>query len=237
MVNFIIGFLLLLSFSHANEGGSASLGEALSQKKKTFTQTMPKEVVELYDQNIKDLKAAKLDKQSVKVGAKAPEVEVTLAGKKHPLSHIYAAGPLVVKFYRGGWCPYCMTELKHYQNLYPEFKKAGAQILALAPDTNTEIAKTTSTHSLSFDVVSDEGLAIARKFGLVYKLDQKVVDQLKKNGIDLSVYQGNNNNELAIPATFVIGKDGKVAFAFVDADYRVRAEPAQVLQVVKALKK
>ncbi len=237
MVNLIIGFLLLLSFSHAaSEGASSTLGEALSQKKKTFTQKMPKEVSALYEANIKELKESGLDKQSLKVGDKAPEVQVNLGGEKHPLSHIYAAGPVVIKFYRGGWCPYCMTELKHYQAMFPEFKKAGAQILAIAPDTAAEITKTRTTHALSYDVVSDEGHAIAKKFGLVYKLDQKVVDQLKKNGIDLSIYQGNNNNELAIPGTFVVGKDGKIAFAYVDADYRVRAEPAQVLKVVKALK-
>lgn len=236
MVNLVLGFILLIGQGFA-QSGNASLGEALSQKRKTFSEKMPKEVVQLYQNNIKELKAAGLEKQALKVGDKAPEVMINIKGEKHPLSHIYASGPVVLKFYRGGWCPYCMAELKHYDQMFDQFKKEGSQILAFSPDTEVMSKKTETTNDLSFDVLSDGGHAIARKFGLVYKLDQKVVDQLKKDGIDLSVYQGNKNNELSIPGTFVVGKDGKIAFAYVDADWQKRAEPESVLKVVKSLKK
>ncbi len=235
MVKFLLGFILLFGFARGYaESNSISLGETLSQENKTFTEKMPKEVVELYEKNIKELKASGLSKQSLKVGDKVPEVNVMLGGKEVPLSSIYGKGPVVLKFYRGGWCPYCMAELKHYQKMNGDFKKAGAQILALAPDNATQIRDTATKNSLSYDVVSDDHHKIARKFGLVYKMDQNVVDQLKKNGVDLSVYQGNSDHELAIPATFVVDKGGKITFAYVDADYRVRAEPSTVLQAVKA---
>ncbi len=239
MLKFVLGFIVLLNFANAFalEGASGdSLGEGLSLRKKTFTEKMPKEVVDLFEKNIKEQKASGIESQSLKVGDKVPDVLVDLGGKKVQLSRIYAEGPVVLKFYRGGWCPYCLMELKHYQKMNAEFKKAGAQILAIAPDNAEQIRETKTKNSLSYDVVSDHHQAIAKQFKLVYKVHPKIAEVLKKSGIDLSVYHGDNENELSIPGTFLVGKDGIVAFAYVDADYRQRAEPSIVLQAVKALK-
>jgi peroxiredoxin len=239
MLKFVLSFMMLFNLASAfalDGAPSDSLGEGLSQRKKTFSEKMPKDVVALFEKNIQEQKASGIEKQSLKVGDKVPDVMVDLDGKKVQLSRIYAKGPVVLKFYRGGWCPYCMMELKHYEKMNAEFKKAGAQILAIAPDNASQIRNTKTKNSLSYDVVSDDNHEIAKKFKLVYKVDAKVVEHLKKNGVDLSVYHGDNENELSIPGTFVIGKDGVVAFAYVDADYRQRAEPSTVLQAVKALK-
>jgi peroxiredoxin len=236
---FVVASLVVLSslsiFAAPSGEGGPALGDNLNQQRKTFSQKMPKDVVELHNQNIKDMKSAGLEKQALKIGDKVPDVEVNFHGTVRKLSQIYAVTPVVLKFYRGGWCPYCMAELKHYDSLNDEFKKAGAQIIAFSPDTEQMSGKTQSTNHLDFDVLSDANHAIARKFGLVYKVDQKVVDSLKKSGIDLSVYQGTSTHELAIPGTFVIGKDGRIIFSYVDADYRVRAEPSEVLKVVKSV--
>lgn len=232
MLKFILLSLLFSSFA-----GAQTLGEIASQRTKTFTEKMPKEVVELYQDNIKELKTSGLEKKALKVGDKVPDVMVNVGGKVQPLSSVYANGPVVLKFYRGGWCGYCMAELKYYENMADEFKAAGAKVLPISPDTIEVSAKTKATNSLSFDMTSDKNHEAARKFGLVYTLDSKVAQSLKKNGVDLSNFQDNDKNELAIPATYVVGKDGKIAFSFVDADYRVRAEPSVVLQAVKAMNK
>jgi peroxiredoxin len=229
--------IILLTIVALNLAHATPLAEMLSQKKKTFTEKMPKEVVELHEKNIQTLKASGLAKKALNVGDKAPDVEVNVGGELHPLSHLYPSGAVVLKFYRGGWCPYCLTELAYYEKLHEDFKKAGARIIALAPDKKEAVAKTKKDRSLSFDITSDTGHAIARKFGLVYKLDSEIAKSLKKNGIDLAAFQGNDKNELAIPATYVIGKDGKIGFAFIDADYRVRAEPSVVLEAVKKINK
>jgi peroxiredoxin len=238
MIKLLLCFLLLsvAAFAADVDRASGSLGEALSQQEKTFSEKMPKDVVELYQSNINDQKKAGITKKALKVGDKVPAFNIMLNGKSTPISSVYAKGPIVLKFYRGGWCPYCMIELKHYDQLDADFEQANSQILAFSPDTTEVTTQTVSKNELSFDVFSDKNHEISRKFGLVYKVDQKIVDGLKKGGIDLSVYQGNGNNELAIPATYVVDKTGKIAFSFVDVDYRKRAEPSEVLKVVKALK-
>lgn len=230
-------FFLIALTNFSVYAGPGSLGEALSQRGKTFSEKMPKEVFELYQNNIKDMQKAGISKKALKVGDKAPDVKFTVSGEELTLKELYSTGPVVLKFYRGGWCPYCMTELRHYDQMIESFNKVKGKIVALSPDTFESSNKTRATNELSFDVLSDPDHAVARKFGLVYKLDQKVVDQLKKDGIDISVYQGNDKSELSIPATYVIGKDGRISFSFVDVDYRKRAEPETVLEAVKAASK
>lgn len=227
MMNFIIGLLIFSTAVFAEP-----LGDAMRAHHKTFTEKMPQDVVDLYQSNIRELKSAGLDKQSLKVGDKVPNIEVMIDGKRVPLSRLYAKGPVVIKFYRGGWCGYCLTELKQYQDMAVEFQKAKATIIAISADTELNSQRTKRTNKFSFELMSDDNLKLARAFKLVYKVDSKILENLKQNGVDLASYQGNNKSELPIPGTFVVDKNGEIAFAFVDADYRVRAEPTQVLHAV-----
>ena len=233
MLRWFLMFTLFTNYAFAQ----ASLGEALSSRQKTFTEKMPKDVVDLYEKNIKDMKMAGIEKKALKVGDKVPDAPIKIGGEDHTLSEIYNYGPLVLKFYRGGWCSYCMTELKHYEKVNEEFKQAGAQIVAVSPDTDEVSKKTRAKNHISFDLVGDPKQELGKAFGLVYQLDSKVAENLKKNGIDLAAYQGNNDKNLFIPATYVISKEGKIVFSYVDADYRKRADPELVIKAIKELKK
>jgi peroxiredoxin len=193
MFKVLISFLLISNVFAVETAGS--LGEALSSRGKTFSQKMPKEVVELYQNNIKDMQKAGISKKALKVGDKAPDVVINFNGKKIPLKDLYSAAPVVLKFYRGGWCPYCMTELKYYEGKNADFKKAGSQIIAISPDTLEATTKTKSTNGLSYDVVSDENHEIARKFNLVYKLDQKVFQSTRATLTVSSLYLRPTSSE------------------------------------------
>lgn len=226
-------FCLFSSQAFAREG----VGAPLSRKKSTI-ENAPKEVVDLYEKNIQQMKGSGLEKKAKKLGDKAPDPEVTIGGETMPLSYVYGAKPLILKFYRGGWCSYCVSELKRFQELNERVEKAGAQILAVSPDTDEMIKKTRETNGLmGFDIVSDKGHAIASQFGLVYDLDSDVAKQLKSSGIDLAAYQGDDKADLTIPATYVIDKQGKIIFSYVDADYRNRTDPEEVIRAIRSLKK
>ena len=232
MLKFFALMLLVTNFAYAQH-----LGDVLSIKKKTFTETMPKDVVELYEQNVKDMKAMGIEKKALKVGDKIPDFKLSLGGKIYSISDVYARGPVILKFYRGGWCGYCMAELKYYSNMYGDFTKANTQIIGISPDTQDISNKTRSKNEIKFDLLSDPGHEIAKQFGLVYDLDSKVAQQLKKSGIDLAQYQGDDKADLSVPATYLVNKDGKIAFSFVDADYRKRAEPKVVLEAAQKVNK
>jgi peroxiredoxin len=141
----------------------------------------------------------------------------------------------MVTFYRGGWCPpYCNLELKAYQQILPEIAAAGASLVAISPEKPDETVSTAEKNALTFEVLSDVGQIVGRAFGLVYEF----TDELKQayRGFNLDIPAGNGTpGDWALPvsATYVIGRDGVIVYAYTDVDYRDRADPREVLQFLK----
>lgn len=197
-----------------------TLSDQLKARREEFKAKAPADVQKLYEESIDRLKELKLPESALKLGATMPKNTLTQEKGKF----------LVVTFYRGGWCPYCMLQLKAFEKLNKEFSAADTKILALAPQATNEIKKTKKMQGLNFELKSDKNLDIARKFGIVFKVEPAIVAAYAKHGIDLSY----SHNELPLPATFLFDKNGKVIFSYVDADYRLRAEPQQILDLIKA---
>ncbi len=145
-------------------------------------------------------------------------------------------GPLVITFYRGGWCPYCNLELRSLQSHLDEIKENGANLVAISPEQPDNSLDVSEKNNLKFPVLSDSGNTVARKFGLVFELPVEI-DKLYKNELklDLAAINSTDKPELPIPATYVIGKDRKIKYAFVNLDYTQRAEPNEIIDVLKKL--
>jgi peroxiredoxin len=158
------------------------------------------------------------------------------SGKTVKLSALLQHGPVVVTWYRGAWCPYCNIALKGFQRVLPEIKAEGASLVAISPQTPDNSSATIEKDALGFDVLSDKGNKAAHAFGVAYKVPSVVVDQMKGR-LDLTKFNGDSSNELPLGATYVIDKQGVIRYAFVDGDYRKRAEPSAVVGALKSLKK
>ncbi|MEL0650603.1 peroxiredoxin-like family protein [Algibacter sp. TI.3.09] len=143
-------------------------------------------------------------------------------------------GPVILTWYRGGWCPYCNLTLQFLQNSLPEFKKYRANLLALTPELPDKSLSTKEKHNLQFEVLSDVGNKVAKQYGLSYKLTDALAE-VYKNGVGLKNYNGDDSSELPITATYIIDKTGLVQYAFLDADYRKRASISEILEVLKTL--
>jgi peroxiredoxin len=169
--------------------------------------------------------------RALKAGDGIPDFDLPDAtGKVVRSADLLAAGPLVISFYRGSWCPYCSLELKTLQQNLSEFRARGATLVAISPQTPDESLTTKQKNELAFPVLSDAGSKVARKFGLVFTLDETLKPIFKAFGIDLLAHNGVDTWELPIPATYVVAKSGKIVSACVDVDYRNRAEPAEILK-------
>ena len=169
--------------------------------------------------------------RALKAGDRIPDFDLPDAtGKVVRSGELLAAGPLVISFYRGSWCPYCSLELKTLQQNLSEFRARGATLVAISPQTPDESLTTKEKNELAFPVLSDAGSKVARKFGLVFTLDETLKPIFKAFGIDLLAHNGVDTWELPIPATYVVAKSGKIVSACVDVDYRNRAEPAEILK-------
>lgn len=175
--------------------------------------------------------------RAIRVGDKAPDFTLKgPEGDEVTLSKLLEDGPVVLTWYRGGWCPYCNIALAAMQEKLPDLKKAGAQLVALTPELPDKSLDTKQKNELEFYVLTDLNHEVARRYGLVFKLTPEV-RKLYKGFFDLNEFNGEKagDEELPLAATYVIGTDGVVRWAFLDADYRKRAEPADVLAAVRKL--
>lgn len=150
-------------------------------------------------------------------------------GTEVTLEDLLKEGSVVLTFYRGGWCPYCNIALKALQNAIPEMKAKGAQLIAITPETPDNSLTTHEKNELNFQVLTSENNELARSLGLVYQLPEDLVTLYTKFGIDLLQSQGNEANELPIAATYIIGQDGKVSYHFLAEDYKLRADPLDII--------
>jgi peroxiredoxin len=172
----------------------------------------------------------------LKAGDPAPDFRLPdVRGCQVRLRDLLAKGPVVVSFYRGGWCPYCNLELRALQNALPEIKQLGAQLVAISPQTPDESLSTAEKNELEFAVLSDIGSATAKAYGIAFDLTEELRPIYSRLGHALPDKNGDDSWILPIPATYVIDKDGIVALAFVDVDYRNRLEPAEIVATLKTL--
>lgn len=172
----------------------------------------------------------------LKVGDKAPNASVTAPdGKTVNLADLYKDGPVIITFYRGGWCPYCNVDLKGWETRQADVKAAGATFVAISPEKPEKVAETKAKDATSFPMMSDSTLAAAKAFRVDFALDDKTQTAYKGYGIDLASTNSTGTWELPMPATFVVDKEGVIRYAFAKMDYKVRANPDTVLGAVKAI--
>ena len=179
---------------------------------------------------------AELARHALGAGQPAPDFTLPDAvGHPVALAALLAAGPVVLVFYRGNWCPYCSVQLRAYDQALAQFKAFGATLVAVSPQTPDLTRLTAEERNLHFPVLSDAGNAVARQYGLAYRVGDAVYDALHGVGIDLAAHNGDNNGELPLTGTFVIAPDGHIAWAETSVNFKQRPDPALVLAALAQL--
>ncbi len=225
------------SDQHGGEQGGAATERVLEVKLDAlaakFAQKASPEALETFEAGIREVASSAVMDTALQVGATAPDfVLPDSQGKMVRLSEMLKDGPVIVTWYRGGWCPYCNLQLREYQAHVEDFKTLGATIVAISPQKPDRSLETSNANNLAFPVLSDADNKVASQYGLTYKLPERVAKALEGR-LDLSEYNGSASNELPVTATYVIARDGKIAHAFVDADYRKRAEPSDIMGALR----
>ena len=172
-------------------------------------------------------------------GNKAPDFEaLNYKGEKIRLSQFYKKGPVVLIFYRGGWCPYCNLQLKQLQSKLDDFKQYNASVIAVSVDKIQSTAKTVEDNDLGFEVISNPEGDILGAYNLVYKVSDELNKKYKEqHNIDLEAASGRTDHVIAIPATFIIDQSGNIVFAYANKDYKVRTSSEEILQELEKLDK
>lgn len=208
-----------------------SLQEQLEELTTKLRSLVPAERLATVDRAIDQLKNSGIVEHALKQGEKAPSFELPDGdGNLWRSEDLLRRGPLVILFYRGRWCAYCNTQLADLQKIHKQIAGSEASLVAISPQTQKHSYMTRDMHKLRFPVLSDAGNLVARKFGLVYRLSPELQAMYESIYTKLPGYNGDQSWELPMPATYVVRRDGIIAYARMDADWRERPEPEELLR-------
>ncbi len=168
--------------------------------------------------------------EGLKVGDTAPDFSARdQEGKTINLKQALQKGPVVMLFYRGQWCPYCNKQVSRFSDSLSMLTAKGVSVLAIAPETAENVKKTIEKTKSTFPVLEDQGLAIMKMYKVNFEVDEKTITKYKGYGIDFDKANGSNGANLPVPATYIIGTDGKIKYVFFNTDYRKRASVMDIL--------
>ena len=206
----------------------------LAEYRAGWYQRVPAERQAIMQRHIDQLRSGNSARTMLKVGDHAPAIVLENAkGATVDVATLLKKGPVIVTFYRGGWCPYCNLELKAYQEVLPEITAAGASLVAISPEKPDDTVSTVEKNALTFEVLSDVSQNVGRAFGLVYEFTEELKSAYGGFNLDIPARNGTPGEwALPVSATYVIDRDRSIIYAYTDVDYRDRADPRDVLEAV-----
>lgn len=216
-------------------GIEVPLHDRLADIRQRVEALLPPDRMAPVEQAIAELRASRQQDRILPVGAPAPSFELPdQAGRLIRSADLLASGPLVILFFRGRWCPYDVTTLEAWNQWRPQLQATGGSLVAISPQKPQHTFFTADQHKLRFPVLSDAGNAVARQFGLVYRLPGYLEQHYRRVFINLPNSNGDQSWELPLAATYVVGSSGRVLLAHAEADFRLRAEPAEVISALSS---
>ena len=209
---------------------SRSLRDIFKERKGLIARYVPQETQSVHTRVIDELKRAHLAQNSLAVGSEAPGFELNdHNGKLISSADRLRRARLVICFFRGRWCPFCVGQLEAMNLIAPQIEASAASLLAISPQTVQQSFFMADQHKLRFPLLSDANNNIARQFGLIYRVPEEQQAIYRKAFVNLPFANGDNSWELPIPATFILETDGRILFRSTDEDYTERPEPSEIL--------
>jgi peroxiredoxin Q/BCP len=144
---------------------------------------------------------------NLKVGDAAPDFEIPGDKEGKKLSD-YRGKVTVVYFYPKDFTSGCTTEACNFRDNYDKFKAKGIEVFGVSVDSQESHRKFAEKYSLPFPLVPDNSKEIAKKYGVLGMASAKRV-------------------------TFIVGKDGKIAFIFPKVNPKNHAE--EVLKKIEEI--
>ncbi len=181
------------------------------------------------------------------IHASAEEAQPLMAGMQAPAFQVRTAdgepfvfdpeamdSPVVLTFFRGGWCPYCNLHLAEMRKAEAELKELGFEVWFMSIDQPGVLIESLDEPDIGYTLFSDAHISATRAFGLAFRVDDSTVERYQGFGIDLEAASGENHHVLPVPATFIIGADGIITFAYANPSYDIRLSPEVLLAAANA---
>jgi peroxiredoxin len=210
------------------------LREIFAERKNLIAMYVPDDVQAVHARAVAGLKTQGLAANALKIGDKAPLIELPdHNGKLVSSSNLLAKGRVVLSFIRGRWCPFCVGQMEAMSSVASEIEASGASLAAVSPQTEKQAYFMHEQHKLRFPLLVDARNQLARQFGLVYRVPEEQQGLYRSTFVNLPFTNGDSSWELSIPAIFVIERDGTILFASANEDYTDRPEPLEILAAIR----
>jgi peroxiredoxin len=211
-----------------------SLADQLDELSAKLRSMVPAERLATVDGAAAELVRSRVADRALKAGDQAPQFELPDGdGMLWRSEDLLRNGPLAIIFYRGRWCAYCNAQLAALQEIHRQIATMGASLVAISPQTPKHSYMTRDMHKLRFPVLSDSGNQVGRRFGLIYRLSPELQAMYERIFTKLPGYNGDQSWELPLAATYIVQSGGTIVWARVDADWRKRPEPEEILDAVR----
>ncbi|KAM3072336.1 hypothetical protein ACMFMG_009145 [Clarireedia jacksonii] len=207
-----------------------SLAAQLNAVKAGFEANAPAQLKEPIFKANQDFQKAYDPSKAIQVGQAFPSFVLSNAvGKEVTLSELLANGPLLITFYRGEWCPFCNLALASLQKHLEQFQAKGVTLVAISPELPNQSLSTTEKHALKFPN------KLAKELGILFAQPESMRPVFENLGHDFMARNGDDSLEVPLPASFLVGKDGKVVKSYINPDWTERLETSVALEWVDEL--
>lgn len=213
-----------------------NLKTKLKEVNATSKNRIPKEILIEMEKATEDLKNFNFKEKTLQINDEFPDsILLTHKNQEISLNEMLGNKPTIINFYRGSWCPYCNIELSYYNELLTHEDNQYINMVSISPEKPDTTIAVRDIENLKFNILSDINNNLAKKLNLVFSLPEKIQDIYKKFGINLDENQGNQDQELPIPAVFIVDENGIVKFVDLDEDYTTRPDAEDIISKYKEL--
>lgn len=208
-----------------------NLNNLLNNLKCQISAKLPEHINKVLGDSIEDLRLNKVGKSNLKAGDTLPSFALpnTKGLMVDSETLLQENDKLIIAFFRGNWCPYCNLEMKALDEILPQIKAKQTSLVAISPQTIEKNSEMSTETPFGFDILSDTDNKYAKELGIAFNLQDFVLPYYRQLGINLSEYNGNDDNSLPIPAVFVIDKNNTILFSSIDVDYTKRVNIDELL--------
>lgn len=213
-----------------------TLSEMTAKARDEFIASQSDDNKQIIGAALEKLMASDFGSNALIVGESIPNFSLPNAtGEQLEIGKILENGPVVLSFYRGGWCPFCNLEFKALTDALPEIQSFNASLIGISPETPEMAQQTISKHNLPFEVLSDVGNQVIKQFGLLSIVYEEMRPLYLQWGLDVPAHNGDDSWEIPIPATYVVDQQSVIRAAYVNKDYTQRMEPTDIIDALKTL--
>lgn len=210
-----------------------SLAEVFAERRGLIAKYVPAEIQAIHARAIMEVRASGIAGRALRAGDKSPDFELAdQNGARLRAAELLQKGKLVVCFFRGRWCPFCVAQLEAMNAIHTQIQRGGALLVGISPQTVHQSYLMAHQHRFRFPLLSDTANKLARQFGLAYRVPEYQQEIYQRAFVNLPFANGDSSWELPIPATYVIGQDSSIEYAAANPDYTERPEPGKILQIL-----